>query len=92
MYTNAAGGSREGAMYISYVLWKQYGIKQADIGKMFGVSQSAIASWVKEVGFQVQIKGLKKELEQANDIIRSNGLIITQQTQQYIPHIPSSGT
>ncbi len=69
VYVNRAGQPREKVMIAAYALVTQYGAKQADVAKALGCSQATIANWVKDVGYQKQIKGLEKELESAHEYI-----------------------
>ncbi|MFL1420208.1 helix-turn-helix domain-containing protein [Pseudomonas fildesensis] len=68
-YTNAGGQPREKCMVAAYALVKNYGATQATVATVMGCSQATVANWVKEVGFQKEISGLKGELTGARDYI-----------------------
>ncbi|OGB50990.1 MAG: hypothetical protein A2496_08420 [Burkholderiales bacterium RIFOXYC12_FULL_60_6] len=56
-------------MIAAYALVNNFGAKQKSVAEVMGCSQGTIANWVKEVGFQKEISGLKNELIKANDYI-----------------------
>ncbi|MFA0946106.1 MULTISPECIES: helix-turn-helix domain-containing protein [Pseudomonas syringae group] len=68
-YTNAGGQPREKCMVAAYALVKNYGATQATVATVMGCSQATVANWVKEVGFQKEISGLKGELTGAREYI-----------------------
>lgn len=68
-YTNKGGQPREKCMIAAYALVKNFGAKQAAVASVMDCSQGTVANWVKEVSYQKEIKGLKKELSSANDYI-----------------------
>lgn len=50
---------------LAYVMTKEFGGKQADAAKFFGVSDGTISNWVKEAGLMVKIGQLQREVSQA---------------------------
>jgi len=68
-YTNKGGQPRDKCMVAAYALVKNYGATQATVAQVMGCSQGTVANWVKEVGFQKEINGLKGELAQAQEYI-----------------------
>mgnify|MGYP002406017833 CR=1 FL=1 len=52
--------------YMAYILHEddEFGYKQKKIAELMGVSQSTISSAVKEMRYEAEIYGLKKELEE----------------------------
>jgi predicted transcriptional regulator len=68
-YTNKGGQPRDKCMVAAYALVKNYGATQATVAEVMGCSQGTVANWVKEVGYQKEINGLKGELNQARDYI-----------------------
>ena len=56
-------------MVAAYALVTNFGAKQTAVAGVMGCSQATIANWVKEVGYQKEIAGLKNELVQAKDYI-----------------------
>lgn len=69
VYKNRSGQPRERAMVAAYSLVTQFGAKQKDVAAALGCSQATVANWVKEVGFQKEITGLQRELNDANAYI-----------------------
>lgn len=69
VYKNRSGQPRERAMVAAYSLVTQFGAKQKDVAAVLGCSQATVANWVKEVGFQKEITGLQRELNDANAYI-----------------------
>ena len=69
VYKNKGGESREKTMIAAYALVRNFGAKQADVAKALGCSQATIASWVKDIGYQEQIQGLERELQEASTYI-----------------------
>nr|WP_260630634.1 helix-turn-helix domain-containing protein [Pseudomonas syringae]UVN17980.1 hypothetical protein pPsy0479b_00022 [Pseudomonas syringae] len=68
-YTNA-GGQPRGKMHGRRLRAGQnYGATQATVATVMGCSQATVANWVKEVGFQKEISGLKGELTGAREYI-----------------------
>jgi len=59
--------------FIAYILYKDsdFGYKMKKIAKFLDVSQSTISNWVKEVKYEVEIHGLKKELKKAKKFLES---------------------
>ncbi len=68
-YENKGGQPRDKCMIAAYALVNNFGAKQKSVAEVMGCSQGTIANWVKEVGFQKEISGLKNELIKANDYI-----------------------
>ncbi len=69
-YVNKGGQPREKCMVAAYALATNFGAKQADIAKALSCSQGTVANWIKEVSYQKEIKGLKKELNKADAYIQ----------------------
>jgi predicted transcriptional regulator len=78
VYKNKGGQPRERSMIAAYALVTKFGSKQKDVAAVLGCSQATIASWVKEIGYQNEIKGLNSELEDANEYIH--------ELQHMLPH------
>jgi DNA-binding MarR family transcriptional regulator len=68
-YRNQNGGSREMAMYISYVLSTEFRRTQNQIRENFGVSQSTVHNWIRDVDHRMQITSLQRELDAARSYI-----------------------
>lgn len=70
-YENKGGQPRDKCMIAAYALINNFGAKQTAVASVMGCSQGTIANWVKEVGYQKEISGLKNELATANDYIHT---------------------
>ena len=60
---------------MAYVLYKEFGYRQAAIAQLMQVSQSTIANAVKEVSFRLTIQNLEKELQEARILLEEKGLL-----------------
>jgi hypothetical protein len=75
VYKNPNGGSRDMAMYIAYVLNKDFGRTHNDIRQNFvgenskPVAQSTVSNWIRDVSHQVEVKNLQRELDAARQYI-----------------------
>lgn len=84
VYKNRSGQPRERAMVAAYSLVTQFGAKQKDVAAVLGCSQATIANWVKEVGFQKEITGLQRELNDANAYIEELQHMLPASSDDYI--------
>lgn len=84
VYKNRGGQPRERVMVAAYALVKSYGAKQKDVAAVLGCSQATVANWVKEVGFQKEIKGLQRELNDANEYIEELHHLLPVPDDEYI--------
>lgn len=69
VYKNKGGQSRERTMVAAYSLVKDFGAKHKDVASTLGCSQGTISNWVKEVGYQKEIRGLQNEMADAQEYI-----------------------
>lgn len=56
-------------MIAAYALVNNFGAKQHDVAVVLGCSQGTVANWIKEVGYQKKISGLRSELSSAHNYI-----------------------
>ncbi|WP_244946566.1 helix-turn-helix domain-containing protein [Gallaecimonas pentaromativorans] len=84
VYKNKAGQPRERAMVAAYSLVTKFGAKQKDVATVLGCSQATVANWVKEVGFQKEINGLQRELNDANEYIEELQHMLPPPEEDYI--------
>lgn len=62
-YKKFSNLNREKAMIQSFILVKKMGVKQSDVAKEFGCSQSTISQWAKEVNLQENNKNISNYIE-----------------------------
>lgn len=60
---------------MAYILYKEFGYTQTAIAKLMRVSQSTIASSVKEISFRITIQNLEKELKETRYLLEQKGLL-----------------
>ena len=84
VYKNKAGQPRERAMVAAYSLVTEFGATQKDVATALGCSQSTVANWVKEVGFQKEITGLQRELNDAKVYIEELQYMLPSPEKDYI--------
>ena len=58
---------------MAYLLFKEFGYKQANIAVLMQVSQSTIATAVKEVRFRMKITDLEKQLADTRALLLQQG-------------------
>jgi len=69
VYKNKKGQPRERAMVAAYSLVTDFGASQQSVADALGCSQPTVANWVKEVGYEAEIQGLKNQLVDAKGLI-----------------------
>ena len=60
--------------FMAYILNKEFEYRQTDIAKLMNVSQSTIATCIKEITYRLQFEDLKKDLEDARKILQNQNL------------------
>lgn len=86
VYKNKGGQSRERTMIAAYSLVKDFGAKHKDVASALGCTQSTISNWVKDVGYQKEISGLKNEIADAQDYINELHHQLPPPEPEYIEH------
>ena len=60
---------------VAYLLNKELGYNQSEIGKLMKTSQGTISNMIKEFEYESKINNLQKELSEARQIIQDNHLL-----------------
>ena len=70
--------------YIIFVLHTKYGRTQKKLADLFEISQSTVSNYIKEVRYEMRIKGLSYELERAYQFINEHMGLLTEGNQEYL--------
>ena len=60
--------------FMAYILNKEFEYRQTDIAKLMNVSQSTIATCIKEITYRLQVEDLENDLEDARKILQNQNL------------------